>query len=195
LGFTAGSIVLDVGFGQTSELLEISRVVGPNGIVYGVESRKDMVAKALEKLGNARNVRPVVGQADHIPLSDESVDYVIFKGILHEVRAIPKLLLEAKRVCKSNGTVFILDFTPFPVNWLRSSNLKARLKNPAKIFSPSLDKHPGFSKADLAHYFVRTGFSLERYENIELEGGFGGKRVPMFLAEARKLRPSSETHR
>ncbi len=156
-------------------------------MVYGIEPRKYVVAEALQQLHNARNIRPMLGQAHHIPLPEDTVDFLVFKGILHEVSDVPKVLLEAKRVCKSDGTVFILDFASFPLNWLRSSNLKARLKNPAKIFSPSLDKHPGFSKADLADYFARTGFSLEKYENLELEGGFAGKRIPMFLAEGRKL--------
>jgi len=128
----------------------------------------------------------MTGQAEHIQLPDESVDFVIFKGMLHEVGDVPKALLEAKRVCKPNGTVFILDFTPFPAKWLRSSNLKSVLKNPRMIFSGRLNKHPGFSREDLADYFAWTGFSLEGYESIELEGGFAGRRVPMFLAKAQK---------
>ncbi len=188
LGISRGLNVLDVGFGPPSELFAISNLVGDEGMVYGVELDKSRLETALGQIQDTINIRVMPGSSHKIPLSNQSVDIVLLKDVLHEVPIVSQALSEAGRVCGSTGKIAIVDFTAFPENWLRWSNLKWRLQRPWKIFALSPDKHSGFSRTELLSYLEDSGLSLEKYEDNFLRGGFSGHRVPMFLAVAKTRR-------
>lgn len=186
LGLVPSSIVLDLGFRDPNELVLISNLAGEIGLVYGIEPDQSLIAKTIEKVNHIKNVRPMVGDASKVPLSDESVDVVIFKGVLHEVRNPLRALNEAGRVCREGGKILIVDFSAFPARWLLWSNLRWRLRHPGRIFARSLDKHPGFSGDAIRAYVKSSGLVLERFEPSFAVGHNAGHSVPMFLASARK---------
>jgi ubiquinone/menaquinone biosynthesis C-methylase UbiE len=186
LGIASSSIVLDIGFRSSDELVVISDIVGEHGLVYGVEPDESLVASVVAQLKNMMNIRPMVGNAYKIPLDDNSVDVVIFKGVLHEVGNPVKALAEARRVCRGGGRVFIVDFSAFPWRWNFWSNLRWRLRHPEKLLAPSLDKHPGFSAETIRDHIARSKLALERFEPDFATGHHAGHAIPMFLASARK---------
>ncbi len=149
LGISPGQNVLDVGFGLPSELYAISNLVGREGMVYGVELDKSRFETALGQIQGTTNIRVMSSRFHKIPLSNESVDLALFKGVLHEVPIVSQALREAGRVCRRTGKIAIVDFPAFPENWLRWSNLKWRLQRPWRIFALSPDKHAGFSRTEL----------------------------------------------
>ncbi len=85
LGISPGLNVLDVGFGLPSEPFVISNLVGREGLVYGVELDKSRLETALGQIQGTTNIRVMPGRSHKIPLSNESVELVLFKGVLHEV--------------------------------------------------------------------------------------------------------------
>jgi ubiquinone/menaquinone biosynthesis C-methylase UbiE len=191
LGIESSSIVLDIGFRDVNELVIISNLVGEHGVVYGIEPDQSVVARTVEQLNPMKNVRPMEGDAINIPLPDESVDAVIFKGVLHEVGDPLKALVESSRVCRKRGKIIVVDFSGFPRRWLVWSNLKWRLNHPGRIFGPSVDKYPGFSEDAIRTLLEGAGLVLERFEPHCADGRHAGHGIPLFLASARKLVPES----
>lgn len=132
------------------------------------------------------NIRPIVGNAYNVPLDDNSVDIVIFKGVLHEVGNPVKALKEARRVCRSGGRILLVDFSEFPWRWNFSANLQWRFHHPKKLLAASLDKHPGFSAETIGDHIARSNLVLESLEPNLAIGHFAGHAIPMFLASATK---------
>jgi len=182
LGIRNRSTIVDVGFGRADELRGLADTVGDEGRVYGIEPEKDRVEEVVSELGRTQNITVLAGNALHIPLPDRSADYVLLKGVLHEISDVSKALVEVARVCKKQGTVLIVDFTAFPRTWLTRSNMKWRLQNPRKLLGKPLDRHPGFSKTSLEASLSSTGLKMSRYDDNIATGSFRGHRVAMFLA-------------
>jgi SAM-dependent methyltransferase len=176
-----GSRVVDVGFGSSKELLALSSIVGEAGVVSGIERSKGLVKKVEAELGVA-NVHIFVGDAVQIPLPENSVDTILFKGVFHEVKDIEQALLQAERVCDKSGRIVIVDFSSFPKAWLKLSNFRWRLGHPWRILGPPPDLHAGFGQEEIRSFLEKAGLRLERYEDSVAQGRFYGHPVPMFLA-------------
>lgn len=179
------STIVDIGAGSRKELLALSRIVGEDGIVLGVEHSERLVKRIRAGVHNNVNVRVYLGEAGQVPLLENSMDVVLFKGVLHEINDVPSALLESKRVCKNDGRVLVDDFSSFPVSWLKRSNLRSLVRHPRRLLGQPLDVHPGFSEATIRLYLRNATFVVERYdESFEL-GSFSGHPIPLFLAVAR----------
>ena len=120
-----------------------------------------------------------------IPLKEQIVNFVLFKGVPHETHMVSRGLQEEARVCRGTRRILVVDFEAFEKNWLKRSKLKRRLQHHWKILSPSVDKHAGFSRAQFSSYLERADPSLEKYEANFATGGFFGHSVPMFRAVVR----------
>ncbi len=164
------------GFGQAPELLALSKSVGPEGSVYGLERSYRRMAELREGFGADTNIKLLRGDAYSVPLPDGRVDYVVFKGVLHEVANPPKALREARRVCRTGGSIAVIDFTAFPRTWLRRSNLAWRLTRPWRIAGPPPDCHPGFSESEIRLFFKGAGLRVERFQADFADGSFLGTR-------------------
>jgi len=106
-----GDAVLDVGSGSGTDTLIAAMLVGPTGIVYGLDMTRAMREKlernvAAMKIGN---VRIVEGNAEQIPLPDASIDVVTSNGVLNLVPDKPAAFAEITRVLKPGGRLQISD--------------------------------------------------------------------------------------
>lgn len=106
-----GDAVLDVGSGSGTDTLIAAMLVGPTGIVYGLDMTRAMREKlernvAAMKIGN---VRVVEGNAEQIPLPDASIDVVTSNGVLNLVPDKPAAFGEIARVLKPGGRLQISD--------------------------------------------------------------------------------------
>jgi arsenite methyltransferase len=106
-----GDAVLDVGSGSGTDTLIAAMLVGPTGIVYGLDMTLAMREKlernvAAMKIGN---VRVVEGNAEQIPLPDASIDVVTSNGVLNLVPDKPAAFGEIARVLKPGGRLQISD--------------------------------------------------------------------------------------
>lgn len=119
-GMEPGQTVLDLGSGAGLDVFVSRRQVGDTGHVIGVDMTAGMIAKAREnstKLGH-ENVEFRLGEIEHLPVVNDSVDVVISNCVLNLVPNKKQAFSEIYRVMKPGGHFCISDIvssTALPV--------------------------------------------------------------------------------
>ena len=106
-----GDVVLDIGSGSGTDALIASLMVGASGEVIGLDMTQAMLDKFQANLQqmHARNVRALKGEAEGLPLPDESVDVVTSNGVLNLVPDKNQAVREILRVLRPHGRVQLAD--------------------------------------------------------------------------------------
>ena len=107
----AGQIVLDLGCGAGMDALLAARRVGPSGRVVGVDITEEMVFKARKnaEATGVTNVEFYQGDAESLPLTEETVDVVISNGVFNLCLNKPRVVAEAFRVLRAGGRLLMAD--------------------------------------------------------------------------------------
>ena len=113
-----GLVVGDLGCG-TGELAEtLSPFVRK---VIGVDSSREMLASARERLGARDNVDLRLGGLEHLPIDDAELDAALLFLVLHHLPDPARVLAEVRRTLRPGGRLVIVDMLPHEDESLRES--------------------------------------------------------------------------
>lgn len=125
----AGQVVLDLGSGGGFDVFIAAGKVGSSGRAIGVDMTPQMLTKSREAIAvfadktALENVEFRLGEIEHLPVADNSVDVVISNCVINLSPDKPQVWCEVHRVLKPGGKACVSDLALIDVlpNALRES--------------------------------------------------------------------------
>ena len=177
-----GEVVLDLGCGGGFDCFLAARRVGRNGRVIGVDMTPEMIAKAREnaRLGAYDNVDIRLGEIEHLPVADNSVDVIISNCVINLSPCKEKVFAEAVRVLRPGGRLAIADV-------VRIGEIPEDLRNNPEAYCGCVSGASGIDA--LKRMLEDAGFTsicvAVKEESREIVGQwFPGSGVETFVASA-----------
>ena len=146
-----GETVLDLGSGAGFDCFLAARAVGESGHVIGVDMTPEMLDRARENAKGAgfKNVEFRMGEIEHLPVADNSVDLIISNCVINLSPEKEQVFREALRVLKPGGRVLVSDLV------LRRE-LSPRLKQSVEAYVGCISG--ASQKADYLRMMREAGF-------------------------------------
>lgn len=113
IGLRRGMCVADIGAGTGYFAIPIARAVGESGRVYAVDFQPEMLNFLREKRTQPDapgNIDPIVAEAAHTRLPDESCDLVFLANVWHELDDRQAALREFARILAPGGRLALIDW-------------------------------------------------------------------------------------
>jgi SAM-dependent methyltransferase len=105
-------VVCDMGCGNGYYTLQISKRVGPKGLVYAVDIQPEMLSLLKERAAQAgaKNVKPVLGSVIDPYLPAGSCDLVLCVDVYHEFSHPEHMLKAIRKALKPDGRLLLVEF-------------------------------------------------------------------------------------
>ena len=107
----AGEAVLDLGSGAGIDAFLAAGEVGPTGRVIGVDMTPEMLERARANAHKAgiSNVEFRLGEIEHLPVADNSVDVIISNCVINLSADKAAVFSEIARILRPGGRIGIAD--------------------------------------------------------------------------------------
>jgi SAM-dependent methyltransferase len=154
----AGETVLDLGSGAGIDCFLAAHEVGTTGHVIGVDMTPSMIdrARANAKKGEYAHVEFRLGEIEHLPVADDSVDVVISNCVVNLSPEKAQVFHEARRVLKPGGRMVVSDLVwtrPLPDSIRRDVDLLVGCIAGASLREDYLEliRAAGFRDVEIVH--------------------------------------------
>jgi SAM-dependent methyltransferase len=177
-----GESVLDLGSGGGFDCFLAAQAVGNQGRVIGVDMTADMISlarKSAQKSG-IENIEFRLGEIEHLPVADASVDVIISNCVINLSPEKPQVFREAFRVLKSGGRLAVSDM-------VASGEIPGDLQEDLASYSACIGGASSFD--GLRTMLQEAGFRNIRIQPKEESRGFikdwsPGKAIESFVLSA-----------
>ena len=109
-GLAPGMTIVDVAAGTGQVTQAAAAIVGETGTVYAVEPSAGMLVQARLKL--PARVMLVQGEAEALPLPDDTADFVSMGYAVRHVSDLVTAFAEYRRILKPGGRAMIMEIGP-----------------------------------------------------------------------------------
>jgi SAM-dependent methyltransferase len=187
-----GDTVLDLGSGGGIDCFLAASQVGPTGKIIGVDMTAAMIQKAranAQKVA-AANVEFRLGEIEHLPVPDRSVDVIVSNCVINLSPDKEAVFRDAFRVLKPGGRLAISDI-------VTSAPMPEAVRNDPAALAGCVAGAPAIE--ELRSHLLAAGFTDVSIEVNEasrsfIKGWNPGSGAEEFVAAAavRAVRPSGD---
>ena len=111
---TKGMTMADLCSGPGFFTIPMAQITGEKGLVYAVDSDQNMLDSLKENIAksgvNPKVIKIVKSDVCHTGIPKESVDFVLFANVLHEVDDRKAFFQEVKRISKLTAHIVDVDW-------------------------------------------------------------------------------------
>ena len=188
-----GETVLDLGSGGGIDCFLAASAVGETGKVIGVDMTPDMVSKARANAGEAglKNVEFRLGEIEHLPVEDASVDAIISNCVINLSPEKDKVFREAYRVLRPGGKLALSDIVataPLPEEVRKDLSLISACVGGAEgvEFIKKTLEETGFEEVKVTPLEASREFIQEWLPGTGLENALASARIEAIKPREKK---------
>ncbi len=110
--------------------------------VIAVDQSEAMLAEMRKKFSSAEGIEYRLGEAERLPIPDETVDYAFANMYIHHVESLHKAIKEMVRILKTGGELVITDMDEHEFKFLKEEHH---------------ERWMGFKREDVRRWFEEAG--------------------------------------